>query len=243
MVPAGLSSVVLINPSRSHQPKQRSAAMRIGILGAGSMADALGTRWAGAGHDVMVGARDAAKAGALAERIGAGAKSGSLRDAADFGGVVLLALPTASVPEALAAAGAAEGALRGKPLIDCTNPLAPGTLTPAPLGGASTAEYIANGTGAGVVKAFNLCAAEVWRMPSPVFGGRPLAVPLCGDEEDALAVVRRLVDDLGCTPVDGGGLAKAGLLEGTAVFVIGLWFGGVDAQAIVPPLESAFGAG
>lgn len=217
--------------------------MRIGILGAGSMAEALGARWAGAGHDVMVGARDAGKAGALASRLGPGAMSGDLREAADFGEAVLLALPTSSVPDALAAAGAAEGALRGKALIDCTNPLEPGTLTPASLGGASTAEYLANGTGAGVVKAFNLCAAEVWRMPSPVFGGRPLAVPLCGDDEDALAAVRRLVEDLGCAPVDGGGLARAGQMEATAVFVIGLWFKGVDAQAIVPPLESAFGAG
>lgn len=36
--------------------------MRIGILGAGNMADALGTQWAVAGHEVMVSGRDLAGA-------------------------------------------------------------------------------------------------------------------------------------------------------------------------------------
>jgi hypothetical protein len=71
-----------------------------------------------------------------------------------------------------------------------------------------------------------------------VFGGRPLAVPLCGDDEDAFTVVRRLVRDLGCEPLNAGGLDRAGLLEATAALLIGLWVGqGADAQAIAPPLE------
>ncbi|MYW05527.1 NAD(P)-binding domain-containing protein, partial [Streptomyces sp. SID3343] len=47
--------------------------MRIGILGAGNMAGALGAKWVRAGHDVVIGARSAHRAGALAGRIGAGA--------------------------------------------------------------------------------------------------------------------------------------------------------------------------
>jgi hypothetical protein len=89
-----------------------------------------------------------------------------------------------------------------------------------------------------VVKAFNLCHESVWRLTPPVFGGRPLAVPLCGDDEDAFTVVRRLVRDLGCEPLNAGGLDRAGLLEATAALLIGLWVGqGADAQAIAPPLE------
>jgi len=91
-----------------------------------------------------------------------------------------------------------------------------------------------------VVKAFNLCHVDVWRLTPPVFDGRPLAVPLCGDDESALSAVRRPVRDLGCVPLDAGGLDRAGLVEATAALLIGLWVGeGADAQAIAPPLEHA----
>jgi predicted dinucleotide-binding enzyme len=101
----------------------------------------------------------------------------------------------------------------------------------------SLAELIAESTGGHVVKAFNLCHVDVWRMTPPVFDGRPLAVPLCGDDERALAATRTLVTDLGCTPVYAGALNRAKLLEATAAFMIGLWITGADAQAILPPLD------
>ncbi len=80
-------------------------------------------------------------------------------------------------------------------------------------------------------------------MRPPVFDGRPLAVPVCGDDETALLVrVRQLVRDVGCDPVAGGGLERAGLLEATAALFIALWVGeGADAQAIAPPLDYAAG--
>lgn len=209
--------------------------MRIGILGAGDMADALGTRWARAGHEVMLSGRDEAKVGAQAARMtaaaGAGALAGTWTQAAEHGDVVMAAVRQTGLRDALTAAGPA---LRGKPLIDVTN-TAPDAFDPArPL-----ARQVAEITGAHVVKGFNLCHVDVWRMTPPVFGGRPLAVPLCGDHPGALASVRALVTDLGCTPVDGGGLDRAVLLEATAAFVIGLWFSGADAQAILTPREFA----
>lgn len=185
--------------------------MRIGILGAGGMADALGTQWRRAGHQVMTSSRRS---------------EGSFARAMEYGDAVLLAVPSH------AALDVVDGSLKGKVLIDCTNPSVGGELT----GDHPLAERVAAATGARVVKAFNLCHVDVWRMTPPVFGGRPLAVPLCGDDEEALAVARELVEDLGCTPFDGGGLARAALLEVTAAFMIGLWFKGLDAQAIAPPL-------
>lgn len=125
-------------------------------------------------------------------------------------------------------------------LIDCVNPVGPGFVLET-AGGRSAAERLAAAApDAHVVKAFNLCHEDVWRMTPPVFDGRPLAVPLCGDDEDALDVVRRLVRDLGCEPLNAGELARAGLLEATAALLIGLWVGeGADAQAIAPPRETA----
>lgn len=217
--------------------------MRIGILGAGNMADALGTQWARAGHEVIVSGRDWAKTQALAERIGPQARAGTWPQAASFGEVILLAVRDHGIPDVLSAVGAASGALHGRVLIDCTNAVVPGRWTLATQGGLSmTEQIVAAAVGARVVKAFNLCHEDVWRMTPPVFDGRPLAVPLCGDDPDAVATVRALAADIGCEPVDGGGLERAALLEATAAFMIGLWFGGADAQAVLPPLKFALGA-
>lgn len=213
--------------------------MRIGVLGTGNMADALATHWARAGHQVTVGGRDVHKAERLAMRIGGGAQPVSLRAAADFGQVVLAALPFGAGVDVV---WELHAALEGKVLLDCSNPVGPGfrLLTE---GGRSAAQQLAAAApGAHVVKAFNLCHEDVWRMRPPVFDGRPLAVPICGDDETALARVRELVQDVGCEPVAGGGLARAGLLEATAALFIGLWVGeGADAQAIAPPLAYAAG--
>ncbi|GAA3002509.1 NADPH-dependent F420 reductase [Streptosporangium longisporum] len=210
--------------------------MEIGILGTGGMATALGEQWARAGHTVLVGGRDAGRAAATAAAIGG--RAGTLREAAAHGtGAVLLAVPYAAAADVVSGLS---GDLEGRTLIDCTNPVGPGFVLET-RGGPSAAERIAAAApGAHVVKAFNLCHESVWRMTPPVFDGRPLAVPLCGDDARALDAVRRLVRDLGCEPFDGGGLARADLLEATAVFLIGLWVGeGVDAQAITPPVEYA----
>jgi 8-hydroxy-5-deazaflavin:NADPH oxidoreductase len=212
--------------------------MRIGILGAGGMADALGTQWAAAGHEVMVSGRDAGRTAALAEKMtekraagGGVVRAGTFAEVAGFGEVVVVAVREEGLPGTLRAAGAA---LRGKPLVDVTNvPFTRYDLAHSP------ARLIGEVSGGHVVKAFNLCHVDVWRMTPPAFGGRPLAVPVCGDDPEARAAAYTLVTDLGCTPVDGGGLERAALLEATAAFVIGLWFGGADAQAILPPLPSS----
>ncbi|SPF05690.1 NADPH-dependent F420 reductase [Streptomyces sp. MA5143a] len=215
--------------------------MRIGVLGTGNMADALAAHWVRAGHEVTIGGRNAQKAERLAARLGGSAQPAGLRAAAEFAQVVLAALPFgagASVARELRAA------LRGKVLIDCSNPVGPGFRLLTRNGLSAAQQLAAAAPGTQVVKAFNLCHENVWRMSPPVFDGRPLAVPVCGDDETALALVHQLVRDVGCEPVVGGGLERAGLLEATAAFFIGLWVGeGVDAQAIAPPLAYAAGPG
>ncbi|MFI5528323.1 NADPH-dependent F420 reductase [Kitasatospora sp. NPDC051853] len=211
--------------------------MRIGVLGTGNMADALAAHWVRAGHEVTVGGRDAGRAGRLAARIG-GAAAG-LRGAAVAGEVVLAALPFGAGAEVVRELRAE---LAGKVLVDCSNPVGPGfrLLTG---GGVSAAQLLAAAAPeARVVKAFNLCHEDVWRMRPPVFDGRPLAVPVCGDDAAAVGLVHGLVRDVGCEPLAGGGLERAGLLEATAALFIGLWVGeGADAQAVAPPLAYAAG--
>jgi predicted dinucleotide-binding enzyme len=220
MVPTGIASV---------------RRMRIGILGAGNMADALGGQWAAAGHEVMIGARAPATALALAGRIGPRARAGGLRAAAGYGDAVLLAIRYEGLPEVFRTTG---DALRGRTLIDCVNGIVHPDVT---LARPSVAEWIAEETGASVVKAFNLCHESVWRRRPPHFEGRPLAVPICGDDPDALATVRTLVAAIGCEPLNAGGLARASLVEAAAAFAIGLLIGGADPRAAFPPVEYAAG--
>ena len=190
--------------------------MRIGILGTGNMGTALGAGWRAAGHEVLTGGRRGPV---------------SLAEAGKFGPVVLLAVPAAAVVEVLAHVPP------GATVIDCTNEVTPGFGVGHPY-----ARIVAARPDLAVVKGFNLCHDSVWRLASRTFGGRALAVPLCGPAE-AVATVRALVTDLGCTPVDGGGPERAALLEATAAFAIGLWFGGADAQAILQPVRTDDGVG
>ncbi|MFI8972074.1 NADPH-dependent F420 reductase [Nocardia asteroides] len=234
--------------------------MRIGIIGAGAMAAALGGGWAAAGHEICIGARSLEAAHELAARLGAAAEqeraagtpagartpdpaAATIRAAIDFAEVVLLAVPVGALTELLSAHG---DALAGRVVIDCTNAFepdesAPDGVTAFVLGEDAVAERIAAAApNARVVKAFNLLAAEVWAGAERVFDGARLAVPLCGDDATAVRTVATLAEDLALQPFPAGGLHRARYLEATSVFTVGLWFGGADARAMLPPLSAAF---
>lgn len=143
--------------------------MRIGILGTGTLAEALAMSWARAGHEVAVGGRSQAKARALAERLGNAVHAVPLRDVARGRDAVLLAVLWDGVEEILHSAGAADGALAGTPLIDPTNAVEHGVgvlLTERVSSGAQQIAKLA--PGAHVVKAFHLRQ----RCGSPARGGR-----------------------------------------------------------------------
>ncbi|MFE9750584.1 NADPH-dependent F420 reductase [Saccharothrix saharensis] len=196
--------------------------MRIGVLGSGGMADALGGRWAEAGHEVLIGGRSRERSEELAARIGAVA--GTPEDAVAFGDAVLLAVPAAVAAEVL-------GHAPERVVVDCTNSVVPGRFV---LDEPRAAARLAEASGAHVVKAFNLCHVDVWRRPSLTFEGRPLGVPMCGDSAEALDVVGELARSIGCVPVHAGPLERAELLEATTAFAIGLWIGGADVRAMFP---------
>jgi predicted dinucleotide-binding enzyme len=133
--------------------------MKIGVLGAGRMAEALVLHWLAAGHDVLIGGRTVPRARALAARLGA--RGGTLREAAEFGDAVLLAVLYAGIDATLREAGAEDGVLADKPLLDCNNPVEIERFTLDTEPGTSLAEGIAAGTRARVVKGLNLAHAEV----------------------------------------------------------------------------------
>ena len=190
--------------------------MRIAILGSGNMGGALGRLLAAAGHDVSFSySRDPAKLERLARASGVRARATSPADAVRDADVVILAVHWGRVPHVLRAAGS----VRGKILIDCTNPMTPSDDALAVGHRVSGGEIVAQrARGARVVKAFNTVPSELLRAGAEVLPERP-AVCYCGKDAGAKRVVARLIRQVGFEPVDCGALTTARYLEPLALLV------------------------
>jgi NADPH-dependent F420 reductase len=206
---------------REFPSSNKELNMKIAIIGAGNVGGTLGKRWAKAGHDVTYGVHDPAEAKivTLLQESGTTAKAKSVPEAVRQADVVVLTVPWVNVQEALAAAGD----LRGRVIIDATNPLpmTPEGLRQGLVIGHSTSggEEIARwAEGARVVKAFNTTG---WpNMADPKFGSQGLSMMLCGDDAEAKKVVADLARQLGFEPVDVGPLRSARYLEAVAMLWI-----------------------
>jgi 8-hydroxy-5-deazaflavin:NADPH oxidoreductase len=188
--------------------------MRIGLVGGtGKEGRGLAMRWARAGHDVVIGSRDAGRATAAAAELAALAgrpiAGGDNQAAADAPVVVL------SVPYAGQAATLEElrGALQGKILLDLVVPLQPPQVTRVhvPAGKAAALEAQALlGPEVKVVGALHhVSSSHLSDLVHPMEGD----VLVVGDDEAARAVVIGLCDDLGMRGLDAGPLANAVALE------------------------------
>ena len=178
---------------------------------------------------VTIGGRTPAKTESLAARTGA--RAATLREAAAAADVVVLAVLYAGVQDTLRAAGAADGVLRGKVLVDVNNPVEVERFTLVDFGAPSLAEHLADATGAVVAKAMNLVQSDVWRRRA-TFAGARLVVPVATDSAVAREVVDGLVRDAGAVPLDAGPLVHARYVEAMgAVIVRHLWTGGETLSA------------
>lgn len=190
--------------------------MRIGILGTGDVGKALGSGFLALGHDVKMGAREATneKAVAWAAEKGAKASAGTFADAAAFGEIVVLASLGVANPAVLEAARPEN--LRGKVLIDATNPLdfSGGVPPRLALGhtdsGGEQAQRLA--PDALVVKAFNTVGNPL--MFRPELPGGPPDMFICGNDDGAKQKVAALLHDFGWGVIDIGGIEGSRYLEG-----------------------------
>jgi NADPH-dependent F420 reductase len=194
--------------------------MKIGILGAGNMGGTLGRLWAALGHDVFFGLRDpeSEKAQGALANLGEQAQFGTLAQAADFGEVVLAAVPWEATREVI------EGIaphLAGKILIDCTNPIKPDLSGLAIGHTTSAAEEIARwAPEAKLVKAFNTVGAST--LHDARYGDHSASVFVCGDDEDAKKTVANLAEAIDFEVIDAGPLMEARYIEPLAMLWIHL---------------------
>ncbi len=204
--------------------------MTIAILGTGNMAKGLAKLFVAAGETVALGSRDAAKAAAAAQALGAGVSGADLRSAAEAADLVVLAVPYGAAGETVAAAGG----LAGKTVLDISNPVTP-DFSGLTLGHTTSAaeEIQALAPEARVVKAFNTVFAEVLQAGGRV-DGRPATVFLAGDDEAAVEAVAALAEAAGFSTLKLGGLAMARHLEPLGFLNIALGYGRGLGTGIAP---------
>ena len=196
--------------------------MKLAIIGAGDVGGTLGAAWAKkGGHDVFFGVTNprSDKTQALLRRIGDKARAGSAAQAAAFGEVVVLATPWPATEAAIRSMGD----LKGRIVLDCTNPLAMG---PDGLGleighGISGGEKVQGwAAGASVFKTLNTTGFT--NMAEPAFDGVKSVMFVAGDDQARKPNVMALVGELGFETVDAGPLRIARLLEPHAMLWIHL---------------------
>ena len=201
--------------------------MKVTVIGTGNMGSAFVKRLAGTGHEVRVTGRDLAKARALAApNVIAAAPSQALADS----DAIVVATGYADAVPALQSLGD----LRGKVVIDITNPLTADYMGLTLGHSTSAAEEIARAVpGAEVVKGFNTVFAQVLAN-GPAIGGQKVPVFLASDSPRAKQVAGQLADSLGFAVIDAGPLEKSRYLEPLAGLNIYLGYGAGLGTSIAP---------
>jgi predicted dinucleotide-binding enzyme len=198
-------------------PAPPAAPLKIGIIGTGHIGGTLATLWVGAGHEVLMSSRHPQELQALAKSLGPRARVGTPQEAARFGEVVLLSVPYGALPQV---GRELKNELAGKIVLDTGNPYperdGPMALEARRKGtGVASAEYL---PGVRLVRAFNAINSGDLRSEAHRKGA-PVAIPLAGDDRQALQVTEQLVRDAGFAPVVVGNLSRAHEFDvGTSVY-------------------------
>jgi len=183
----------------------------IGTIGAGHIGSTIGGLWVKNGHKVLFSSRHPEELKDLVSGLGPLAQAGTVEQAIAFGDVVLLTVPYPALPQ-IGRDYSAQ--LKGKIVLDTCN---------AVVGrdGPIAEEVEANGVGVTsqkylpgtrLVRAFNTMSYRTFASEA----NRPdpkLAVPIAGDDQDAVRVAVSLVRDAGFDPVVVGKLADAKLFQ------------------------------
>lgn len=180
--------------------------MKIGIIGAGHIGGTLAKLFIDAGHEIAIGnSRGPDTLRDLIAPLGTSARAATPEEAAQFGEVVVLAIPLKDHTTLPA------DALRGKIAIDAMNyyPNRDGHYAQLDSGKLASSEMVAAALpGARVVKAFNTIWSEhlkaQGKKDAPVEERR--AIIVSGDDAEAKRVVSQLIEEIGFGAYDLGSL-------------------------------------
>jgi len=199
--------------------------MRIGIIGGtGPAGRGLAVRSAAAGHDVIIGSRDAGRAQEVAEGLSGqaegslGSIAGGTNDDAAQQDLVVIATPWDG---AVATVKPLAEALSGRVVVSMVNALTKEGREMLPLyppRGSMAAQISAALPGSSVAASFHHLPAK---QMEDLSSGLEADVLVCGDSDPARALTIELIDSItGLRGIDAGSLAQASPIEAfTAVCI------------------------
>lgn len=186
---------------------------RYGVLGSGPVGQVLAKGLKAHGYQVMIGSRTPAKLAEFGKA--SGIATGSFADVAKWAEGVVLAVAGRAAQQALEAAGKAN--LRGKLVIDATNPISEeppddGVIHFFTGPNDSLMERLQKAfPDARFVKAFS-CVGNAF-MVNPSFPGGKPTMFYCGNDAEAKQDVARLLEQFGFELADMGKAAGARAIE------------------------------
>jgi 8-hydroxy-5-deazaflavin:NADPH oxidoreductase len=183
--------------------------MLIGIIGSGKIGATAARLFVDAGHEVAIAnSRGPESLAEFVAELGESAQAATVDEAAEFGEVVLVAVPFGRYRELPAAP------LAGKIVIDANNyyPGRDGTLAELDDDSTTSSELLAaHLPEATVIKALNTMQWEVLRdRGNPDAGDERLVLFVAGDDHAVKDKVSGLIEEIGFAPVDTGNLAEGG---------------------------------
>jgi 8-hydroxy-5-deazaflavin:NADPH oxidoreductase len=207
---AGGGAVILaaaLRPADALAQAAGTPKLRIGVIGSGRIGGTIGGLWIKAGHSVLFSSRHPDALKEMVAGLGSLASAGTVEQAIAFGDVVFVAVPYGALPQIGRDHGAA---LAGKIVLDAGNAVASrdGAIADEVERdgiGVTSQKYL---PGARLVRAFNTLGVGIFAREA----NRPdpkLAVPIAGDDGEAVKVAAALVRDAGFDPVVVGKLTDA----------------------------------
>jgi predicted dinucleotide-binding enzyme len=182
---------------------------RIGIIGSGDIGSAIARLALAADYEVLIAnSRGPESLRELIDELGPLAQAGDARAAAEYGEIVVLAVPLGAYPTLPI------DALAGKTILSTGNyyPGRDGRIERLDGLDSTTAEYEQSLLpGSVIVKAFNSILFH--HIPNLANSHPRTALPVAGDDRDAKARVSRFVHALGFDAVDAGMLAESWRFE------------------------------
>jgi len=200
-----LAMTAILRPARLLA--QGSPPTRIGVIGSGNIGGTIGGLWVKKGHSVFFSSRHPDELKDMIAKLGSLAKAGTVEEAVAFGDVLFIAVPYGAIPQIGKDYSAK---MKGKVMLDACNAV-------STRDGAVAEEVEQNGIGVTtqkyfpgvrIVRAFNTMSYMVFAREA----NRPdpkLAIPIAGDDPQAVQVAAALVRDAGFDPVTVGTLADA----------------------------------
>lgn len=199
------------------------------VGGTGQLGAALAWRLARAGHNVVIGSRNAASAQARAAELGHGLTGMANRDAAAAADVVFVTVPFAAQADTLREIAPV---LAGKLVVDTTVPLVPPKVMRVqlpPEGSAAERARGVLGEGIRLVSGFHNVAAH--KLAQDV--ALDCDILVFGDSKDDRAAIVELAGRIGLRGVHGGALANSAAAEAmTSLLIFINKFYAVDGAGI-----------